>query len=250
MEQVARTNLNGAANEQNFGGPLHSELHLVLQTRHAQMLVRGRAVKDKPLISGLLAFADRIRLVWQAAAEGDPYADWFLVKVHEAIAVAEARIETEMKQLRLLLQSTRTLHVAAAEVKEPFRMALRFSTPYAYRAARMLGQFDELACRAYTAKQIGLISDEQCVTVVRACARRVRSVFNQPARFRRLGVTRDSATDSHPVGQRAEELMGVLPKDILAGERRAPLAPRIRGTNAKEIPPVIHENANDHVVFE
>ena len=250
MAKVQHTSVNGAANEQDFGGPLRSELHLVLQTRHAQMLVRGRAVKDKPLISGLLAFADRLRLVWQAAAEGDPFADWFLIRVHEAISVAEARIDTEMKQLSLQLQSTRTLHIASAEVKEPFRMALRFSTPYAYRAARMLGQFDELVCHAYTAKQIGVISDVQCVTVIRSCAHRIRSVFNLPARFRRLGLTRDNATDLHPVGQRAEELMGVLPKDILSGERRASLAPRIRGVDAKEIPPVIHENTNDSVVFE
>ncbi len=250
MVEVQRTSVNGTANKQDFGGTLHSELHLVLQTRHAQMLVRGRSVKDKPLISGLLAFADRLRLVWQAAAEGDPYADWFLVRVHEAISVAEARIDTEMKQLSLQLQSTRTLHIASAEVKEPFRMALRFSTPYAYRAARMLGQFDELVCQAYTARQIALMNDEQCLAVIQACARRIRSVFILPSRFRRLGLTRDNVTDSHPVGQRAEELMGVLPQDILAGERRAPLAPRIRGTHATEIPPVIHEHVNDRVVFE
>ena len=250
MARVPRKVVNGATDKQNFKGTLHSELHLVLQTRHSQMLVRGRAAENKPLISGLLAFADRLRLVWQAAAEGDPYADWFLVKVHDAISVAEARIETEMKQLDLLLRSTRTLHIASAEAKEPFRMALRFSTPYAYRAARMLGQFDELACHASTAKHIGVVTEERYLAVIRACARRIRSVFSLPARFRRLGLTRESAKDSHPVFQRAEELMGVLPKDILSGERRAPLAPRIRGADAKEIPPVIHENTNDSVVFE
>ena len=250
MAQSPRTLANDAVVNQKFGGTLHSELHLILQTRHAQLLVRGRAVKDKPLIAGLLAFADRLRLVWQAATEGDPYADWFLLRVHEAISVAEARMEIEMKQLALQLRSTRTLHIASAEVKEPFRMALRFSTPYAYRAARMLGQFDEVACHAFTAKQIGVINDERCQSVVRACARRIRSVFNLPSRYRRLGITRDSATESHPVFQRAEELMGVLPKAILTGERRAPLAPRVNGKESFEIPPITHENTNDSVVFE
>ncbi|MCY4129260.1 MAG: TIGR03761 family integrating conjugative element protein [Gammaproteobacteria bacterium] len=250
MSQVQRIAGNGAAKPQNFSGTLHSELHLVLQTRHAQLLVRGRMVEDKPLIAGLLAFADRLRLIWQAAAEDDPFADWFLVRTHEAMSVAEARMDTEMKQLNLQLRSTRTFHIAPAEVKEPFRMALRFSTPYAYRAARMLGQFDELACHAFTAKRIGVINAEQCHDVVRACARRIRGVFGLPQRFRRLGITRDSAHDAQPMFQRAEELMGVLPNDVLTGVRRAPLAPPINGAEIQQIPPATHENTNDSVVFE
>ena len=235
---------------QDFNGTLHSELHLVLQTRHAQLLVRGRMVKGKPLIAGLLAFADRSRLVWQAAAEDDPYADWFLVQIHEAMSAAEARMETEMKRLNVQLSSTRTFHVAPAEVKEPFRMALRFSTPYAYRAARMLGQFDELVCQAFTAKQIGVLNSEQCMHIVRACARRIRGVFGLPNRFRRLGITRATVQDTHPLFQRAEELMGVLPSDVLKGERRAPLAPSLKTAHLQQIPPVTHEDLNDNTVFE
>lgn len=250
MAHVQRDEGNGALRPQNFSGTLHSELHLVLQTRHAQLLVRGRMVQDKPLIAGLLAFADRMRLVWQASAEGDPFADWFLIRTHEAMSVAETRMDTEMKQLNLQLRSTRTFHIAPAEVKEPFRMALRFSTPYAYRAARLLGQFDELACHAFTAKRIGVINTEQCHDVVRACARRVRAVFSLPQRFRRLGITRDSAHDAQPAFQRAEELMGVLPNDVLTGVRRAPLTPQIQESDLSQIPPATHENVNDSMVFE
>ena len=250
MAQVQRNAVNGGTKKPNFNGTLHSELHLVLQTRHAQLLVRGRMVEGKPLIAGLLTFADRVRLVWQAAEAGDPYADWFLVRTHEAMSAAEARIETEMKRLNVQLSSTRTFHVAPAEVKEPFRMALRFSTPYAYRAARMLGEFDELACQAFTAKRIGVISSERCHDIVRACARRLRGVFGLPNRFRRLGITRGTAQEANPIFQRAEELMGVIPSDILQGERRAPLAPSIKGSDLAEIPPTTHVNVNDSMVFE
>ena len=250
MEQAQRKTASGAANAQNFSGTLHSQLYLVLQTRHAQLLVRGRMVKGKPLITGLLAFADRLRLVWQAAEEGDPFADWFLVRTHEAMSAVEARMETEMKRLNLQLSSSRTFHVAPAEVKEPFRMELRFSTPYGYRAARLLGQFDELACKALTAKQIGVVNADQCTDVIRGAARRIRAVFILPQRFRRLGIKRSSPQDAQSTFQRAEELMGVLPNDILKGERRAPLAPPMNGADSQQIPPVTHENVNDSTVFE
>ena len=250
MTEVLRRAQNSAERPQTLAGSLHSELHLVLQTRQAQLLVRGRTMNDKPRITGLIAFSDRLRLIWQAAEEDDPFADWWLVKIHEALSAAEARIETEINPLKLQLRSTRTMHIAPAEVKEPFRIALRFSTPYAYRAARMLGEFDELACCAFTAKHIGMLNNDQCHTALRSSARRIRAAFNLPLRFRRLGVMRGPVFESHPSFERAEELMGVLPKDVLSGERRAPLAPTIRGIDARAVPPVISESVNDDVVFD
>ena len=64
---------------------LQSEIYLTLQTRHAQALVRGRNVPGKPLIVGLVGFADRLRLIWTGAKQNDPYADWWLIKIEDAI---------------------------------------------------------------------------------------------------------------------------------------------------------------------
>ena len=231
-------------------GSLHSELHLVLQTHHAQLLVRGRDIKGKPLISGLLAFADRLRLIWQAAESDDPFADWYLVKVHDAIATAENRIEAERKQIQTLLKSSRTFEIAPAEVKEPFRMALRFTTPYGYLAARLLGEFDEMVCQAFTAQQIGTLSDIKCEEAIRLCARRIRGLFSLPQRYRRLGLARCDGLVDEPTFERAERLMGAIPRDILEGTRRAPWSPKIRGSAAAPIPPSTNESVHDGAVFE
>ncbi len=67
-------------------GPLRGQVWLTIQTHQAQQLVRGRnGTPDKPAIIGLVGFADRLRVIWQAARNDDPYADWWLIKVHEAI---------------------------------------------------------------------------------------------------------------------------------------------------------------------
>lgn len=229
---------------------MYSEMHLVLQTHHAQLLVRGRDVKDKPLISGLFAFADRMRLVWQAAEADDPFADWFLLKVFDAITTAEYRVEAEVKQLRVHLESSRTFHIAPTEVKDPFRLALRFTTPYSYRAARLLGEFDELVCQAFTARQIGTITDTKCEEALRTCAKRIRGVFSLPQRFRRLGIARSEKLVDEPIFERAETLMGAIPKDILTGARRAPLAPKVLGSGAGPVPPITNASVHDGAVFE
>lgn len=248
MSEQKRNSANGEFSAELVGN-LRTDLQLILQTRQAQVLVRGRTVVGKPVIIGLVGFSDRLRLIWQAAEEDDPYADWWLIKIHEGLSVAEARIEKEMSQMQTILKSTRSLKIAPSEVKEPFRMVLQFASPYAYRAARILGEFDELACYAYTAKQIGLIDINQCQLALRSTARRIRSVFNMPMRYRRLGLVRGAALRERPEFKRAEDLMGVLPQDVLEAKRRAPLSPTIRGESARDIPPVVSESIDD-VVFD
>ena len=59
---------------------------LTLQTRQAQRLVKGRSYSaDRPAIIGLIGFANLVRSVWHGARADDPYADWWMLKIHEAL---------------------------------------------------------------------------------------------------------------------------------------------------------------------
>ncbi|MES9958674.1 MAG: AcaB family transcriptional regulator, partial [Sedimenticola sp.] len=72
-------------------GPLRGQIWLTLQTNQARRLIRGRnGAKGQSPIIGLGLFAERLRLIWQASRNDDPYADWWLIKVHEAIEGREA----------------------------------------------------------------------------------------------------------------------------------------------------------------
>jgi hypothetical protein len=54
-------------------GALHGQIWLTVQTNQAQQLIHGRAgTPDKPAIIGLIGFADRLRVIWQAARHDDP----------------------------------------------------------------------------------------------------------------------------------------------------------------------------------
>ena len=71
MPQLQRKSLNTALKERNFNGTLRGELHLALLTGRAELPMRVQMVRDNPMITGLLSFADLLRLVWQAASEGE-----------------------------------------------------------------------------------------------------------------------------------------------------------------------------------
>ena len=208
-------------------GPLRGQVWLTIQTRQAQQLVRGRnGTPDKPPIIGLVGFADRLRVIWQAARNDDPYADWWLIKVHEGIEAAGALIRQRQQALASLLQQMESIEISTAASRQPFRMPLQFANPYAYQGAKHLSAYDSLVCTALTANHIGLLDRAACQSELNLCARKIRSLFVIPQSYRFLGIDRPSIRRGSAESKRAAQLMGVLPADVLNGERQAPLIPR------------------------
>lgn len=208
-------------------GPLRGQVWLTIQTHQAQQLVRGRnGTLDKPAIIGLVGFADRLRIIWQAARNDDPYADWWLIKVHEGIEAAESLIQQHQQAQDTLLQQMGSMEVTIATSRHPFRMPLQFANPYAYQGAKLLSAYDTLVRTALTAQHVGLLDSESCQGELKVCARKIRSLFCIPQGYRFLRVNRESLQKASGKSHDARQAMGEVPEDVLSGERQAPLFPR------------------------
>ena len=220
-------------------GDFQSHIWLTLQTLQAQLLVRGRNVKGKPNITGLVGFADRLRLIWNAAQADDPYADWWLIKVQDGLNRARDTFKEQRAPIRALLDSVTAFEVTPSSASEPFRIQLRFSSPYAYIAAQTLSEFDDFVREALTARHIGLMKPKDVKDAVFTCGSRLRGLFNIPMRYRRTGVSRHDKNSWNGNGEMAKRFMGEIPPDILAGTRRAELAPEIRIGEETFVPPLM-----------
>jgi integrating conjugative element protein (TIGR03761 family) len=208
-------------------GALQGEAWLTLQTRHAQRLVRGRpAAADKPAIIGLFGFAERLRGIWQGARQDDPYADWWLLKIHDALVAAERVIRAGQATLADRLASVPALEVRVAASQKPYRTPLRFANPYAYRGARLLGDYDALARGVLTAAHVGLVDSDDAQRLLGQCAGKIRGVYCVPQGYRFLGVDRSALIQGTALAEQARKAMGEVPEDVLTGERRPPLGPR------------------------
>ena len=208
-------------------GALHGQVWLTIQTHQAQQLFRGRnGSPDKPTIIGLIGFANRLRVIWQAARHDDPYADWWLIKVHEAIQDAGSDIRNRQAELHRKLEQMPAMEVRVAASQRPYRVHLQFANPYAYRGAQLLAEYDRLVCTALTARHIGLLDGEACVHVHKVCARKLRAIFMMPQNYRFLKLDRASVRKGTGRSHEARQAMGEVPDDILSGERQAPVTPR------------------------
>ena len=225
--KIKRRNLVERSRQPQKPGALQGQVWLTVQTSQAQQLIHGRAgTPDKPAIIGLVGFADRLRVIWLAARRDDPYADWWLIKVHEAIEANETFIRHRQVELDKHLEQMTGLEVNVAASQHPYRVHLQFANPYAYRAAQLVASYDRLVCTALTARHIGLLDGAAYVQVQQACARKLRALFMLPQGYRLLKIDRDRVRKAMGRSHEARQLMGEVPEAILSGERQAPLVPR------------------------
>jgi len=206
-------------NEPNTLGHLAGEVCLAVHTHQALRLIWGRRrTAEKPAISGLFAFASAVTTIWQAAERGDPYALWWLIKIEAGIEQCREHLNDQLQEAAFLYPEADILKVDTAESKQPHRTSLAFSNPYAYRAAYMLGEFDRLVRTCYTLIFVGAGEPGDLQAIVARAGHNIRSVFAIPQGFKECPIDWNDIRQNNERAQRAVELMGPLPEEILNRE--------------------------------
>ncbi len=190
-------------------------------------MIRGRnGTAEKPAIIGLVGFADRLRVIWQAARNDDPYADWWLIQVHEGLERVRDLVRTEQAALDTQFEQLTALEVIVAESMKPYRIALQFANPYAYRGAQLIAEYDRFVRTLLSARHVGLLTGAVMEGLLNTCARKIRGAFAIPQGYHFLNVDRASLNQGTANASRARQLMGEVPQDVLDGSSQAPLVPR------------------------
>ncbi len=222
---------SGRADPTGGPGPLRGDIWMTLHTHKARELVRGRpGTQGREPVVGLGLFADRLRLIWQAAGDDDPWADWWLIKIDEGIGERGTLFRRLRQDLDERLARMGSIDIAVPESMRPCRIPLRFASPYAYQAASLVSNYDVLSCAVLAACHVGVLGRAEGSDVIRLGARRLRSLFLIPMGYRSLGIDRTSVSGGK--GDRAVREMGSLPEAVLRGEHRAPLAPDLRSASS------------------
>lgn len=208
-------------------GALHGVVTLTLETHQAQRLVKGRSGSaGKPAIVGLIGFAKRLRAIWHGARADDPYADWWLVQIEDAFSRAETTLESVSTDVQRTLDAIDAIGVTPSTSIRPMRTPLRFSNPYAYRAARLLAAYDRIVRSVLTAQHIGSLTRDRAQQVLFLIGREVRRALVSPLGYRNTGISRTDAIKRNTTWLQAEAEMGEVPVDILSGARRPAYTPK------------------------
>ena len=212
--------------ENHAPGVLRGEIWLTVQSHYARRLILGRAATvEKPAIVGLVGFGDRLRVIWNAARADDPYADWWLIKIDEALERARSRIRREQAVFDKCIEQRSALQIKIVTTSKPYRVALNFANPYGYWGAHLIAEFDTTARTILTAKHVGLISGNLAEQSLHGCAGAIRSLFAVPLGYRLLRIDRKAVKAGLKTAKEAAEFMGEIPQAVLLGEQLAALTP-------------------------
>lgn len=209
-------------------GGLRGGASLLVQTRQAQRLIHGRAESDsKAAIVGLVRFGMLMRRIWTAATVDDPYADWFLVRILDALEKSREEIEAMHKEIRKLLHAMQGIEIDIATSTAPVRVPLNFANPYGYMGAYLVADYDDFVRTVLTVKHVGLVSRNAGEQMVHRGSRLVRRAFAVPLGWKHFAIARNDIRQNNQRAQQALDKMGELPQEILEGTLRSRIAPEI-----------------------
>lgn len=220
-----------------------------LHSKHAHSIFYGR--KDLsgklPNIVGLARFAAQLAKIHNAATANDPYADWALIDIEEKLVSAEAVLANNEQHIKGLLCGQNRYEVDVQTSVKPVVIQIKFQSPLAFKAARLLLSFDEVVMLALTARHQALMGNDDFSNCVNNTSRAVRGTFELVNSWRSTGVTRHDIAANNAVARRSIEIYegGIhrdpqIPEDILQGTRRSQFAPTIR-TRSNELTDVVDE---------
>jgi integrating conjugative element protein (TIGR03761 family) len=214
-------------------GALRSETWLTLETRQAQRLVHGRRAADgKAEIIGLKRFAAMLRSIWAGARTDDPYGDWWLIRIEEALEGSQGALSALEARAQECLQGHPAVDVAVAHSIEPVRIPLLFTSPHAFRGAYLIADADRVIRAILTARHVGLMNRDDSERLIYEAGRAVRRALGSARGYRYKGIGRNDLRLGTARGCEARESMGQLPESILAGTQRPRYGPATAPTGS------------------
>lgn len=217
---------------ENKVGMLRGQVALQVHTKQSVRLWYGRkANKEKNLhgILGLQQFLYITNNINEGSRSGDPYSDWYMLRVERKIERTKARltklndsIDSIIKELPSALIFTEIMSI------EPAQFPVVSYSHLGYQAVYILAQYDEIARKTVQVLRFGLIDRTISNRLFQEGDHALRSLFTFVQRYRYSGITRVDLAQHNAAAIAAIAKLGKLPPAIISGQWRSRFSPPLR----------------------
>lgn len=210
-------------------GSLRSQMSITLHTHHASRLWMGRRVQtDKPghSIIGMPRFIALMEQMKTAAANNDPYADNWLIRMEEKLEAARTALRALNQHVDEQLSKVPSAISIADNLNiQPLNFPLFINCQLGYIGVYLLTEYDTLARRILLANHTAMLGRRQMEQWLDQGAHEIRSAYGLAQQYKHAGVTRDDIAANNARAREAFGKFGELPQDVLEGTRRSNFAP-------------------------
>jgi integrating conjugative element protein (TIGR03761 family) len=210
-------------------GEFEADIDLILNTREAAKLWRGRPRDDRinlrPIIGAVGYFA-AVHKVVHASKLDDPYGDWWLMMIENRIDLAGQSIELVSGELDDRFELlTPQLVVRGGRNEQPFSVPVTVKTPQGFMGLYQLIAFDKLAGRIEIARRMALMNTREIRSWGRYAAKSIRSLFYFAQAFKYSGANRTDFKQMNARAAAALERLGPIPPEVISGVMRSDFSP-------------------------
>lgn len=204
-------------------GALHAEMTLQLHTKHAVRMWYGRKSDETQHgilgLSRFLLITDQIN-TW--SRQGDPYSDWFILRIEGKIAETKVLLEELNQKVDQFYKNIPTMfHFTENFSSHPITLPIYAKSPLSYLAIYMLAQYDEVVRKILQALHLALISRTYTIELVGLGEQYLRNLFSLAQHYRYTGITRKDLEQGTATAKAVIEKYGEVPTDILNGTLRS-----------------------------
>lgn len=213
-------------------GRLYGSIPFEIHTADAQACFRGYHFLDHGTkeVVGLLQFGGQMSLIWDAAKNDDPYADWYLLKTYDAMIKLRHQLARALQDYQQQIQQTYgrdNLSLSPFASQKPVVQTLWFRTQYGYLGANVIADFDLLMRTVITANRVGVLLDKTHEQIKEEWGVKIIELFKLPFKWQSFNITRADVKADNESAQTAQKLLGKLPERVLNKTLRSPFAPLI-----------------------
>lgn len=208
---------------------LTARFTLTLHTQLAHTLLKGNWEYGK---LGLMQFANHITDMWTAHKEDDPYAEWYLLKIFEAIQQAKEKLKNHEDHLTQQFNNVRGLEIELYGNPKPLKQPLYFMTPFGFMMAMLIEQVDYVSRQLFTLNRLGLTPEQPLLSV--DLMRMVQAIFKLARDWKHTGITRKDVTENNQKAQQVQKRLGEIPPTILNQEIQFQFLPKSKRTEKEQ----------------
>lgn len=207
---------------------------MTLHTKEAYGLFTGRASEKEvgvTAISGGRRFAAMLKSIWYLSSNDNPYADWALIRIYDALLDFRGRLAQTARDQedQIARLQRRGLALSLLSSRRPKLVTLGFRSPYGYTTAEAFVDYDYYVRMVKTLVRKDQLSDQEGRTHIRRVGRQLRALLLEPVRWEKY-LLRDelralSRSDFLPGAdalakrrvQAAVAMFGEVPRKVFAG---------------------------------
>ena len=195
---------------------------MVLHTRSAKRLISGRKGDRESNchpVYGLQLFAKLNSVIWADASRDNPYAIWFLSRFDDKQKAVQNCLNSRIKIAQGRWKDSGLSYQEPDQENDAQSFSLLLKTPYSWKSARQIKQFDNYLQEARQLNNFGLLSDKEMYSSEREVNRMILACFNESTHYLSMPMTWENRLIGTQDAALAVAKMGELPSDILDGHK-------------------------------